>query len=70
MVVIFTTEGEEFVSAAPSKWLLEDKKLMWPPTKNMERKAIKLSMRPENDWICYNDVRVVGYYGKYDSCIS
>lgn len=65
MVVIFSHEEEEYVSAAPKKWLCENKTMMmWPRNKSIERKAIKLNMNPEEDWMKYSNIRIVGYYGK------
>lgn len=41
MVVIFSDEEEEYVSAAPKKWLCENETMMWPRNQAIERKAIK-----------------------------
>lgn len=52
MVVIFLHEEEEYVSAAPKKWLCENETIMmWPRNKSIERKAMKLNMNPEEDWM-------------------
>lgn len=67
MVIIFTHDGNEYVSAAPRIWLREKENkyfCMWPKNKSLERKAIKLSMNPEEDWMKY-EVRIVGHYGTY-----
>lgn len=63
-MVIFSHEEEEYVSAAPKKWLCDDETIKWPKNKSIERKAIKLNMNPEEDWITYPIIRIVGYYGK------
>lgn len=38
---------------------------MWPKNKKIERKAINLSMKPEEDWNELKDITIVGHYGNY-----
>lgn len=63
-MIIFICDNEEYISAAPKIWLDENGKTCIWPKKTLERKAINLQMKPENDWIKYTIVKVVGYYGK------
>lgn len=65
-VITFTCENnEEYISAAPKNWIDDDEKsCKWPKSKTIEKKAINLQMKPENDWKQYTIVKVFGYYGK------
>lgn len=65
VVVIFSLDNLEYVSAAPIIWLNEEQSsCKWPKHKAIERKAINLSMLPEDDWLILKDIRIVGYYGE------
>ncbi|KAB0804912.1 hypothetical protein PPYR_01882 [Photinus pyralis] len=66
-VVGFILDGEEYISAAPTKWLqmYEDTfKCAWPPQK-LEKKAILHAASPEDDWTIYDNVQLYGKYLTY-----
>ncbi|XP_073967011.1 uncharacterized protein isoform X2 [Choristoneura fumiferana] len=69
-VVIFTCDNEEYISAAPKKWIDENEKSCIWPKKTLERKAINLQMKPENDWVKYTIVKVVGYYATLKEAVA
>ncbi|RVE42980.1 hypothetical protein evm_012384 [Chilo suppressalis] len=61
VVVIFSTGCKEYVSAAPKQWLNTvegDISIMWPANTTLERKAIKLNMTSEHDWLKYENVTI------------
>lgn len=47
-VIMFRYNNDEYVSAAPKKWISENKtSCMWPKNAGIERKTINLKMKPK-----------------------